>query len=288
MMTTMNTGAASLSDEQKRAAITACALMIKGICLTTPNAEWTERIENRIHYLLRQIATTPQADAAPSELASMTRMFHAACADLGAINEALGLDPDDGGAAPILDAIAELKSERDKWVDAGYAASANASQADAAIAAGGAQEAARVDTGPNLEGLREKLLAPRSIERTSDGWLYHPDYPTCDEGTRADKFLEAFGIETAFVGMESDAPDLAERWHEEGLTDCSEWTPTPPGGDGWLLLEIYDTEDGPYALFGRDHYAAEQARKKEHTRRLSEAVRRARLERAAASNGEQA
>jgi hypothetical protein len=63
--TTMNTGAASLSDEQKRAAITACALMIKGICLTTPNAEWTERIENRIHYLLRQIATTPQADAAP-------------------------------------------------------------------------------------------------------------------------------------------------------------------------------------------------------------------------------
>jgi hypothetical protein len=63
MMTTMNTGAASLSDEQKRAAITACALMIKGICLTTPNAEWTERIENRIHYLLRQIASTPQADA---------------------------------------------------------------------------------------------------------------------------------------------------------------------------------------------------------------------------------
>jgi hypothetical protein len=62
--TTMNTGAASLSDEQKRAAITACALMIKGICLTTPNAEWTERIENRIHYLMRQIATTPQADAA--------------------------------------------------------------------------------------------------------------------------------------------------------------------------------------------------------------------------------
>ena len=61
---TMNTGAASLSDEQKRAAITACALMIKGICLATPNAEWTERIENRIHYMLRQIATTPQADAA--------------------------------------------------------------------------------------------------------------------------------------------------------------------------------------------------------------------------------
>lgn len=38
------------------------------------------------------------------------RMFHAACADLGAINEALGLDPDDGGADPILAAIGELKA----------------------------------------------------------------------------------------------------------------------------------------------------------------------------------
>ncbi|WP_310639574.1 hypothetical protein [Burkholderia cenocepacia] len=45
------------------------------------------------------------------ELASMTRMFHAACHDLGLINEALGLDPDDGGAAPILDAIEELKAQ---------------------------------------------------------------------------------------------------------------------------------------------------------------------------------
>lgn len=43
-------------------------------------------------------------------LASMTRMFHAACADLGLINEALGLDPNDGGAEPILDAIEELKT----------------------------------------------------------------------------------------------------------------------------------------------------------------------------------
>lgn len=191
-------------------------------------------------------------------------------------------DPDDRKA--YFDAVSAWFQQRHTRP----LAASSTPQADAAIAAGGAQEAARVDTGPNLEGLREKLLAPRSIERTSDGWLYHPDYPTCDEGTRADKFLEAFGIETAFVGMESDAPDLAERWHEEGLTDCSEWTPTAPGGDGWLLLEIYDTEDGPYALFGRDHYAAEQARKKEHTRRLSEAVRRARLERAAASTGEQA
>lgn len=74
----------------------------------------------------------PVAEPAPAEgaeLASMTRMFHAACAALGLINEALDLDPDDGGAEPILDAIQKLKDERDQWADAGYTAQAVAADA---------------------------------------------------------------------------------------------------------------------------------------------------------------
>ncbi|CAE6899715.1 hypothetical protein [Paraburkholderia domus] len=55
------------------------------------------------------------------QLASMTRMFHDACTNLGIISEALGLDPDEGGAVPILVAIDELKKSRDEWVDAQYA-----------------------------------------------------------------------------------------------------------------------------------------------------------------------
>jgi hypothetical protein len=66
------------------------------------------------HYEMRPVyfAAAPAAPAvapARDELASMTRMFHAACADLGAINEALGLDPNDGGAAPIIAAIQALQ-----------------------------------------------------------------------------------------------------------------------------------------------------------------------------------
>ncbi|WP_321289295.1 hypothetical protein [Alcaligenes phenolicus] len=38
-------------------------------------------------------------------------MFQAACIELGTINEALGLDPDAGGAAPILAAIEQLRAE---------------------------------------------------------------------------------------------------------------------------------------------------------------------------------
>ncbi|MBN3853799.1 restriction alleviation protein, Lar family [Paraburkholderia sp. Ac-20340] len=118
----------------------------------------------------------------------------------------------------------------------------------------------------NLEGLRKKLLTPREIVRDDQGFLTHPNFPICDEGTRADKFLEAFGIEPRFRSMENDLPDLHERWCEGDVDNCSEWTPTAPEGDGWLLLEIYDTEDGPYALFGRDKYEAENALKRQRMR----------------------
>jgi len=45
------------------------------------------------------------------ELAQYKRMFETACSELGAINEALGLDPNDGGAEPILFAIEQLRGE---------------------------------------------------------------------------------------------------------------------------------------------------------------------------------
>lgn len=104
----------------------------------------------------------------------------------------------------------------------------------------------------DLQNLADKLLAPREIVRNKEGWLYHPDYPVCDEGVRADKFLDAFGIESHFVGMDGDADEaFVERYFDDSEADCTPWTPTPPEGGGWMLLEIYPTEDGPYALFAR-------------------------------------
>lgn len=41
--------------------------------------------------------------------ATYETLFIAACSDLGLIAEVLGIDPDDGGAVPIMDAIEELK-----------------------------------------------------------------------------------------------------------------------------------------------------------------------------------
>lgn len=44
------------------------------------------------------------------ELAQYKRMFEAACSSLAAIGDALGVEPEEGGAEPILSAIAELKN----------------------------------------------------------------------------------------------------------------------------------------------------------------------------------
>lgn len=55
------------------------------------------------------------------ELDSANRMLLDACSDLGAIHEALGLDHDEaGGAAPILEAIGELKVLAGKLVPEGW------------------------------------------------------------------------------------------------------------------------------------------------------------------------
>lgn len=43
------------------------------------------------------------------------RMFEAACVALGEVGDALGCDPNEGGAEPILDAIEKLKAERNHW-----------------------------------------------------------------------------------------------------------------------------------------------------------------------------
>src|SRR3546814_20568173 len=54
---------------------------------------------------------TPGADLQdddPTTKAQYRSMFNAACSALGEINEKLGLDHDDGGAEPILDAIDDL------------------------------------------------------------------------------------------------------------------------------------------------------------------------------------
>ncbi|NUS38290.1 MAG: hypothetical protein HOQ02_04605 [Lysobacter sp.] len=72
--------------------------------------------KDRIRWLSRKLAeATPAAPQREGEEGdwgkdSYKRMFLAACDALGRVSHDLGLDPDDGGAEPILAAIAELEA----------------------------------------------------------------------------------------------------------------------------------------------------------------------------------
>ncbi|RQZ78809.1 hypothetical protein DF056_20650 [Burkholderia cepacia] len=108
-------------------------------------------------------------------------------------------------------------------------------------------------TPADLQGLRRAILTPRDIVRDQYGMLSHPVIPYLDEDVNYQTFFNAFGIESTFVCMETDVDgDAYDQYVESNDPNCSFWTPSTPAGDGWLLLEIYDTEDGPVALYVRE------------------------------------
>lgn len=92
-----------------------------------------------------------------------------------------------------------------------------------------------------------KLPAPDEM-----GFFFHPDIPGEDESDDVKALCRELGFDVTAVGMEDDAPELSDAWGEdEDMTAPTRWTPTPPAGDGWMLVAKYDTEDGPYAMFVR-------------------------------------
>lgn len=113
---------------------------------------------------------------------------------------------------------------------------------------------------PSLEGLADELLTPRENARDAEGHLIHPALPDIDEDVQLDLLLSAFGLETCFVDMEHDDPASFDRYIDSNSADCRYWIPSRPHGDGWVLVEIYDTEDGPTAMYVRRRKEAKASR----------------------------
>ena len=101
--------------------------------------------------------------------------------------------------------------------------------------------------------LIDRAFAPVAVVRDENGLFCHPVTNACNEDEYADAadWLGQYGFECSIVEFESDAPgNVADRYFDTG-EGCAEWAPTPPDGDGWYLLAIYDGDDGPGALFIR-------------------------------------
>jgi hypothetical protein len=98
-------------------------------------------------------------------------------------------------------------------------------------------------------------IGPVECVRDEGGWFYHPIFNCCDDNDEIlpANFFSAFGVETRTVMMEEDLDgDTFEEWVELGDIDISLWNPSRPDGDGWFVLVIDDTEDGPRCIWGRE------------------------------------
>ncbi|WP_354675099.1 hypothetical protein [Cupriavidus alkaliphilus] len=105
-------------------------------------------------------------------------------------------------------------------------------------------------------------VLPVPVERQPDGTFWHPALPPMkDEIFRLDWFAYANGMEAKCVAMnEADlTPAVLARYEADATAgDFSGWEPQRPAGKGWFCLAIYDTEDGPHAVFVRPLRAAVQ------------------------------
>lgn len=97
-----------------------------------------------------------------------------------------------------------------------------------------------------------KKIEPATVERDEYGFWTHPDFPEWDESVTmqtVEAWLTSNDLDFHVTHFEHDANDeMLDRWFEGGECDCTNWEPTAPEVDHFLL-SIHDTEDGPIALF---------------------------------------
>ena len=96
----------------------------------------------------------------------------------------------------------------------------------------------------------KRLLGEHALERDDHGYGFHPDLPSFETVDQAVKFFEIFGIEvaTSFAESELDDGPYLQLLH---ANDCTSWTPQSPEGAAWVLVSIFDTDDGPAAWWLR-------------------------------------
>lgn len=97
-------------------------------------------------------------------------------------------------------------------------------------------------------------IKAEKVERSSDGSWTHSQLPHWEDYVPPCE-LEAWkkenSIEIVFKWMEDDEDcEFVEEWFEEGSGDFSDWKPSPPNPE-YFLLSINDTEDGPISWWAK-------------------------------------
>ena len=108
------------------------------------------------------------------------------------------------------------------------------------------------------------------IERDGYGYWTHPKYEEFCSGretipsSEIDAFFRVNELEWQMTELETDpsptAHVVAQRYFETGDANVSDWSPTPPQGEGWFIGSLHDTEDGPVCIWLRSKGEAKNGR----------------------------
>ncbi|MBC8737138.1 hypothetical protein F6X40_09995 [Paraburkholderia sp. UCT31] len=104
------------------------------------------------------------------------------------------------------------------------------------------------------------LVEPATVHRDKNGYWTHPLFANADVETPREWqiWLAAHQLTAClkYLEYETCASAIADRYFEGGDANVSDWNPTPPGPE-WFLLSLHDTQNGPVAAFVRQEQAAD-------------------------------
>ena len=116
-------------------------------------------------------------------------------------------------------------------------------------------------------------IQPMEVQRDNDGWWTHPDMPEVETSEQFNAWQEQQGFQLCIVMLDGDngegSEEVYKTYFDGAVADCSAWQPSKPDGDGWFIVSIHDTEDGPVCLWVR-HPTEEQLREAEERMKLQE------------------
>lgn len=102
------------------------------------------------------------------------------------------------------------------------------------------------------------LIKELPVKRDEWGSWTHPEYSKffayrdCVPLREFDEWLSTMGMDYRIVELEYDDDSPAKhRVFELGDPDFHDWVPSRPEGDGWFIVSIQDTEEGPVCIWIR-------------------------------------
>lgn len=116
-------------------------------------------------------------------------------------------------------------------------------------------------------------IQPMEVARDEEGWWTHPDMPEVETSEQFNEWQSQQGFQLCVVMLDGDNGEGTEEayktYFDGAAADCSAWKPSKPEGEGWFIVSIHDTEEGPACIWIR-HPTQEQIEEAKERMKLQE------------------